>query len=299
MSKIVQGTYAAVTTPRKEDGSLDLKALRFWLRFLMDAGICGFAINGATGEFPLITADELKQLLENANDEIHKKAHLVIGIGTAGTARSVELGKIAMDAGADAVLLPMPYFFPYEQDDLKSFCTSVAAGVDLPILLYNLPQFTSGLTPETSLSLIRECDNIIGIKDSSGSLDTVRLLKQELPEACRIIGNDNALIPALKEHLADGVISGVACVLPELMQQIFEAGIFAANTGLETKLQDFIEQLNIMPTPWGLKVMAEARGITKASFPFPLSASRVAQSAQLITWFQQNQQSLCSALIRA
>lgn len=296
MAKLIQGTYAAAVTPRTSEGALDIPALRTWLRFLLSAGIRGFALNGATGEFPLITASEVQQLLETASEELKGKAEFLVGVGTAGTTRSIELGKLAVQAGAQGLLLPMPSFFPYAQDDLASFSRSVTAKIDLPILLYNLPQFTTGLAPETSLNLIRECENIIGIKDSSGSLDTVRLLKREAPEACRIIGNDNALIPALQEDLADGVISGVACVLPELMQQIFSSGASAANSPLGQLLKAFIAQLDVMPTPWGLKVMAEARAIAPATFPFPRSSSRIQQSEQLIAWFHQNSQTLCARL---
>jgi 4-hydroxy-tetrahydrodipicolinate synthase len=183
----------------------------------------------------------------------------------------------------------MPSFFPYAQDDLMAFCLRVADSVETPVLLYNLPQFTTGLEPETTLALLRACPNIVGIKDSSGSLDTVELLKRELPEACRIIGNDGALAQALRRGLADAVVSGVACVLPELMTALFASGYNGEpDPLLEEALNAFIAQLDTMPTPWALKVMAEARGLTPAWFALPLSARRQGQREALSQWLQQN-----------
>jgi 4-hydroxy-tetrahydrodipicolinate synthase len=292
MEKVIRGVYSAVITPRRPDGRIDEAALRSWLSFLVDAGVRGFAINGATGEFCLTTKEEFRFLMELTAEELSGRAVFVAGIGAGSVIASVQLGEIANDAGACGVLLPMPYFFPYSQEDLMEYTRGVAGELESQILLYNLPQFTSGLEPETSLRLIRECPNVVGIKDSSGSLDTVSLLTEEEPGACRVIGNDGVLVKALKNGVADAVVSGVACVLPELITQIFDAGTtqrFGSDgTARAEALSGFIEQLDKLPTPWGLKVMAEARGIAKASFPMPLAEKRRALVQELALWFEQN-----------
>jgi 4-hydroxy-tetrahydrodipicolinate synthase len=292
MNKLVQGTYAAIITPRKLDGKIDQQKLRSWLTFLVEVGIQGFAINGATGEFCLVAEDEFRPLMETVADALRGKVPFLAGIGAAASTTAVRLGQIAHDAGARGLLLPMPYFFPYAQDDLSSFCRSVAGQLDSPVLLYNLPQFTSGLEPATSHALICECENIVGIKDSSGSLETLRLLTEESPDACRIVGNDGVLASALQEGLADGVISGVACVLPELIVKIMEARTVSKPTSellaLSRKLEIFIEQLDKLPTPWGIKLIAEARGLAQAAFPFPLSMRREEQARELSEWFTRN-----------
>ncbi|NUQ30555.1 MAG: dihydrodipicolinate synthase family protein, partial [Acidobacteriaceae bacterium] len=220
MAKLVTGVYAAVLTPRDAAGKIDAGQLRGWIEFLLGKGVQGFAINGATGEFPLVTEAEFSELMEIVAGTVAGRGSFLAGVGAAGSADAIRRGKIAYEAGARALLLPMPYFFPYSQGDLTAFCREVAENVETPILLYNLPQFTSGLHPEASLALIERCSNIIGIKDSSGSLETVSLLSKRAPNACRIIGNDGALAPGLKSKVADGVVSGVSCVLPELITAI-------------------------------------------------------------------------------
>ena len=164
------------------------------------------------------------------------------------------------------------------------------------MLLYNLPQFTSGLDPQTSLELIREGKPIVGIKDSSGSLDTLQLLTDAAIGARRIVGNDDVLARALEQRLLDGVVSGVACVLPELVRRLYTVGMTGSGSEefseLSTALTSFIKQIRPLPTPWGLKMIAEARGVLDATYPMPLSPEREAQKAALLRWFQTNRAQL-------
>lgn len=278
------GVYAALLSPRRADGAVDLDALRHQVNLPARELLAGYALNGATGEFTCASPEELAQTLKVARNAA-PQAQILAGIGAGDVHGAVLRGTIAKDEGADAVLLPMPAFFPYRQDDLRAFSMAVADAVPLPVLLYNLPQFTSGLDVDTVLSLLREHDNIAGIKDSSGSLDIVRAMTVEKVAGARIIGNDAALCPAMEHGLCDGVVSGVACALPELMTSIFAASpsseSFAEGKAL---LKEFIEHLNPLPTPWGLKVVSEVRGFTMASYPFPLSPERAAEAAELKVW---------------
>jgi len=286
--KEVFGVYAAVLTPRHADDSVDVPALRKLIAFLMEQGISTFAMNGATGEFCLTTPEQLRLILTTVKDASKGKAQILCGVGAAGSTGAIELAAIAESEGVKALLLPMPYFFPYQQEDLDAFCRAVASSTSLPVMLYNLPQFTSGLSKETVRALITEVPNIIGIKDSSGSLEILGDLTAHGVDACRIVGNDSALAPAMLEGVCDGVVSGVACALPEVILALYAQ---AGNTGsAEFKtasllLDEFIEQLNPFPTPWGLKWIAEARGVITAAFAQPVTAHRVAQSKAMAAWF--------------
>jgi 4-hydroxy-tetrahydrodipicolinate synthase len=277
--------YAAPITPRDADGRLDAAVLAHMLEFLMERGVRAFAINGATGEYCLNSQAELGRLLETVARTLAGKARFLCGIGAAGFHGAVENGRLAMAAGADAVLLPMPHFFPYEQDDLRAFCLEVAARLSTDILLYNLPQFTSGLANDTVFELIRTCPSIRGIKDSSGSLDLLRELTISLPEAVRLVGSDDALPQALREGICDGVVSGVAGAVPELILPLFEAG-GASNAPAIERLREFIRELDRFPVPWGLKWIAESRGMAPAHFSLPLSGKRALEGARLQQWFR-------------
>jgi 4-hydroxy-tetrahydrodipicolinate synthase len=288
--KLVRGVSAAVLTPRLPDGSVDAPSLRKLLEFLLDRGISSFALNGATGEFCMTTPTQLRTLLSVAKEVTGDAAEFLCGVGAPDTAGSIMFARIAQDAGVKGLLLPMPYFFPYQQGDLEEFSRSVAAAVSLPVLLYNLPQFTSGLQKETVHTLITEVPNIIGIKDSGGSLDILRHLSEQRVDACRIVGDDSILSAALRAKVCDGVISGVACGVPELILALYSRGEqdgsveFAQAT---QALDELVAQLSVFPTPWGLKWIAQARGVLQAAFPLPNSPARTAQGRQLEQWFKQ------------
>ncbi len=287
--KLVQGVYAALLSPRQVDDSIEENAFTRLLEFLLERGISSFALNGATGEFCLTEPQHLRALFS----VVHRTCsspRILCGIGAAGRARTIELAKIAAGEGARAVLLPMPYFFPYGQDDLEAFVHAVATSVSLPILLYNLPSFTSQLDAETSFRLIRDVPNVVGIKDSSESTATLRLLTDRQIPACRLVGNDGMLVEALRERVCDGVVSGVACVLPELIRAIFderEDTRSARFAQLHAMLNAFIDQLTRLPVPWGLKWIAEARGICDAAFSQPVAEVRKQQGRELTEWFRQ------------
>ena len=277
----VQGVYAAVLVPRFPDGKLDAGGFRAILEFLRTRRLTKVVVNGATGEYCLTAPEELAQMLAICREAM-PGGEVLCSIGAAGLAGCLELGRIAMEQGARALLLPMPHFFPYAQDDLRTFCTAVAARLDAPMLLYNLPRFTTPLELDTVRALIDAVPNILGIKDSSGSLTILSGLR---PGACRIVGDDSVLVPALDAGVCDGVVSGVAGVLPELTTLLFHQRTSPEYPPAVQLLSELIRHLSAFPVPWGLKLIADFRGITPAWFSQPLSAARTAQSEDLRRWF--------------
>lgn len=287
---LVTETFAALSVPRRNGGTLDEPAFRREIEFLLEQSIRGMVINGATGEYCLTTADDLGKMLAIAGKTTAGRAEYFCGIGSAAVQDCIEKSRIAEQGGAKCLLLPPPHYFPYEQDDLEAFCYEVAGAVSLPILLYNLPQFTNNhYQPETVLKLIRDVPGILGIKDSSGSLDTLRAMTHE-GLGNRIVGNDNVLAQALREGVCDGVISGVACAVPELLIALFDRRHDPESASFKeaaSALAEFIEHLNGFPVPWGLKWIQEVRGILPATFSQPLSKRRIAQGRDFQAWFLQ------------
>jgi len=288
MPKPVEGLYAALLVPRDAEGRVDEESFRKTVEFLAERGLRRVVLNGATGEYCLTAPDELRRLLEISREALAGEGEFLCSIGSAGLAPSLALGRMALEAGARALLLPMPYFFPYSQDDLRCYCAAVAEALPAPILLYNLPRFTTGLEPATVERLVEDVPNIAGIKDSSGSLEILRRLTAGgAARACRIVGDDAVLAEALDEGVADGGISGVAGVLPELLRALFPGGPCQAEVrGRAAALMaELIPRLSCLPVPWGLKWMAEWRGIAPARFAQPVSAARRGQAEEFRDWF--------------
>src|SRR5687767_7122084 len=164
----MKGLFAAVATPVDGDGRLDLAALDRLIEFLLAAGVDGICVGGATGEYPHFQIRERAQVIRRAAERLPRNRALLVGIGAPSARRVIKLGRLAAEEGSEALLLPMPMFFRYEQDDLRAFCVHVSRELAAPCLLYDLPDFTNGLAPATVLSLLREEEFIVGIKDSSG-----------------------------------------------------------------------------------------------------------------------------------
>ncbi|MBK9168893.1 MAG: dihydrodipicolinate synthase family protein [Bryobacterales bacterium] len=285
----ISGPMAALLTPRDASGAFDADALRRNVAFVMERGSTGVCVNGATGEYTRATVEERRCAVEVANEALAGSGVLVAGCGGATWNECYTLAAHALDCGAQAVLVPTPHFFPYEDHDLEAFYTELARRLDGPILLYNLPQFTSGLPTAVAVRLIHDVASIVGIKDSSGSLTTLRELSANgFADSCRIVGHDAVLPEAFDEHCLDGIISGVAGVVPELNVALYE--VFAA-ADMERRrtvlaLQDeLLEQLAPLPVPWALKIIAARRGLGAVSFPIPLSEKRKAQVRGFAAWF--------------
>ena len=198
-------------------------------------------------------------------------------------------------------MLPPPYFFPYSQTDVEAFYIEAARQIAGPLFIYNLPTFTTPVETDIILRLVESVPNIVGVKDSSGSLDTLEALtKRSELSVCRMVGHDGVLCRALRMNSCDGAISGVAGVLPELIVPLFEChqdGDASRFNFFREKLDELLIQLDTFPAPWGLKVIAQYRGFFKAQFPLPLSEERVQQIRSFERWFDKWWQSLNQGLL--
>lgn len=286
----VRGIYCALFTPRRADGSLDKEVLRSNAEFLLGAGLDGLVLNGATGEYLHSREEDFASLLQIVS-ETAGAGGFIAGIGGPDMSLSIRNGRMAMEAGALALLLPAPHFFRYGQEDLIAYVQHVVKAVNAPVLLYNLPQFTNGYDTATVLSLVSPGGRVIGIKDSSGSLDTLRALSEGgFSHASRIVGNDQVLVQARYEGISDGVISGVASALPELILYLGTADFEAdpeRYTAATALLDELIEQLAPFPVPWGLKFIAERRGLGDMGSVIPVAASRAVQVSHLTSWLEE------------
>lgn len=278
-----QHLYAAVLVPRGAGGEVDEDGFRNELEFLLARKITGIVLNGATGEYCAAQFGEVARLLAVCRETLRGRAEFLCCIGAASFAGGRALADAAAEYGAAALLLPMPHFFPYSQDDLRSYCSAMAESAAVPILLYNLPRFTTPLDAATVVDLTGTVRNIVGIKDSSGALDIFRAL--DGTGTHRFVGDDGVLVEALGAGLCEGAISGVAGVLPELTRFLCgarEGGRYGAAAAL---LDELIEHLSVFPTPWGLKLIAECRGLAPAHFLQPLSPLREQQACEFRSWF--------------
>ena len=285
----IRGTIAALITPRLSDGSLDLDAFTNLVRFTTARGVTGLAIGGATSEYPRLDFGHRERLLETACETAENGTTVIAAIGAADFAGTQRLAAHAASCGADALLAPPPFFFPYGETDVEAFYESLARQTNLPILIYNLPSFTTGVSPDLAARLVSSQPGVIGAKDSSGRLDMLAALNALSPTPCRLVGNDSVLAEALRLNLCDGCISGIAGVVPELTSTLVNAGLSHDAETLaraSALLDEILSRLEVLPTPWALQVIAAERGLAQDSYALPLSPERRAQIESLRAWFR-------------
>lgn len=261
----IQGIYSAAVTPRRL-GTQDINLGAMWdlVDYLVSHGAQGIVFLGSTGEFLHFSPAEKMRLMGLAVKR--SRVPVIFNCSHSSFDGVVEMAQAADASGAGAVLVMPPYFYPYTREQIADFYRQVAetAQLECPLLLYNIPQFTSPIDFDTALGLLRE-GTVQGIKDSSGDLSHFQRLQEARREQhfSLMLGNDAILVQARTAAGCDGVISGVACSIPELVIALDRAvagGVTEAVTRLEARLRQFLEQIDKLPTPVGVKEATAARG---------------------------------------
>jgi len=215
MFKIFKGSTVAIVTPFKDD-KIDSKTLKKLVEFQIQNGTDGILPCGTTGESPTLDYDEHEEVIEVCIEAANGKVPVMAGTGSNSTDEAVEITKKAAKAGADASLQVSPYYNKPTQRGLYLHFKAVADSVDIPIILYNIAGRTAvNILPETIAKLARDCKNIVGVKEASGSLDQMAQTKALCPPDFQLLSGDDSLTLPLLSIGGIGVISVVANIAPK------------------------------------------------------------------------------------
>jgi 4-hydroxy-tetrahydrodipicolinate synthase len=291
MSFRASGVLAALVTPIDDAGRVDLAAFDRVIEFVMERGVHGIVVGGGTAEYPDFEIADRSRLAARAVERMAGRGPVITCVGTASIHSTLRLAQMAVETGCDALLVPMPYFFRYEQQDLAAFCEQVCRFVSAPCLLYNLPSFTNGLAVETAVQLLESVPNLVGLKDSSGEKVNLDPLAQARRNAgfSLFVGDDSLLLDALRVGW-DGVVSGIACFAPELITAVYHShktGHDADAAAYQAALDALIEEIVRLPIPWGVRVGLAARGLSNGPMHVPPSPERRRQMEALSSWLKR------------
>src|SRR5690606_9670880 len=253
----LNGLFSALLTPVRPDGEIDFEQLSRLIDFVLSSGVDGICIGGATSEYPHFDIAQRRELISFAAEQLRGRGRLIVAIGSSSYFQSLKLGRQAADVGSDALMLPMPHFFHYDQADLMWFCRRIARELAFPVLIYHLPQFTQQLSLEAIIELINSEEFIVGIKDSSGDPVCQRLLSSTRSKTSfrLFVGNDSLVVDGLRAGW-DGVISGISSCCPELLVSLYASirrGDLEAAEAYHRSIQELIQRVSQLPFPWGLK----------------------------------------------
>ena len=291
MKSPINGAFAALATPIDDWGRPDLSAFERLTDFVLERGVDGVVIGGATGEYTHFDMDERFRVAAQAAKHVGSRSKVFTCIGTSSIHSTLQLARRVAELGNEALLLPLPYFFRYDQGDLAAFCEIVCASVDARFLLYNLPSFTNPLEVATAIHLLENVPNLVGMKDSSGQKSNLAPLAEARADGrfSLLVGDDSLLLTAARAGW-NGVISGIACFAPELITAVHRShrsGRAKEAARLQEMLDQIIEWVVRLPIPWAVRVGLAARGIANGPMHLPPSAERAKVIVDFGDWFQK------------
>ncbi|MFN8614609.1 MAG: 4-hydroxy-tetrahydrodipicolinate synthase [Vampirovibrionales bacterium] len=270
----------AMVTPFNAEGALDVDALRSLAVYLIqqqhnDA----LLVNGTTGESPTTSTDEKLSIIRHVKEALNQAGcvrPIIAGAGTNNTATTAQLAQASVQAGADALLIVVPYYNKPSQAGMLAHFGVVAQAVpNTPIIIYNIPGRTGVLMlPETMASLHAQYPNIVGVKQSHGDMEAVGTIGRLLPPSFIVWSGDDPLTLPMMTNGATGVISVLSHVAgPTIAQMMaaYQQGDVAKAQGLHQQLLPIGQQLFTLPNPTIIKSLLAHQGvIPSAVFRLPL-----------------------------
>jgi len=216
----LKGVFPALVTPFvKKTEEVDEEAYRLLIRSCLPH-VDGLVTSGTTGEFPYLTRDEQRRLVEIALEEAGAKP-VIAGCGASSTQEALTLARDAQAAGASAALVVTPFFLHPSDKGVYQHFYDIATAVDLPIILYNIPQVMDRYLPRTVVQDLADLPTVVALKDSSGDLTyTMELLEYAGDRIDFFVGHDEVVLPALAGGVS-GMILASAQVYPDVWQQVF------------------------------------------------------------------------------
>lgn len=218
------GVFPALTTPFAADGSVSLADLKHNLHRYNGTDLAGYVVLGSTGESVLLSREEADGILATAKEAAGPEKKLIAGTGAESTAETIARTKRAAELGYHAALVKTPHYYKpaYEPEVLITHYRRVADNSPIPVLLYSVPQFTGVALEAPEVAALAEHPNIIGIKDSSGSVQRVgEIIAATRREFQVLVGSASTMYPSLMIG-ARGVILALADALPEKCVALYD-----------------------------------------------------------------------------
>ena len=276
----------AMVTPFNADGSINYEAGADFADWLLANGSDGLVVEGSTGEAATMDMDEKIKFMQTIVARVNGRAKIVAGAGTNCTASTIDLVKKMEACGVDGVLVVGPYYNKPTQEGYYQHFAAVAKATKLPIIVYNVPGRTGGnIAPETVARLAADFSNIVAIKEAAGNVAQTAELYRVLPEDFSIYSGDDGLILPLLSVGACGLISVLANVNGNILQQLMQAyseGRVKDAADLNKVMVPLAKAMFIESNPIPIKAaVTKVTGIEAGAPRLPLTPISAAAEAKL------------------
>ena len=276
---ILRGLGIALITPFTPEGEVDYKALARLVDYQIQNGADFLCILATTGETPCLSKDE-KEKIKNLVVEINKgRLPILMGCGGNNTKTVIEELQATDWSGISAILSVCPYYNKPSQEGLYQHFKAIANASPLPVVLYNVPGRTGvNLTPETTVRLANDVDNIVAIKEASGNLEQVDEIIKNKPDGFDVISGDDALTFSMVASGAAGVISVIGNALPKEFSRMIRLefnGEYEAARNIHHKFTELYKLLFVDGNPAGVKALLHEMGFIENVLRLPLVPTRI------------------------
>ncbi|MGB9474768.1 MAG: 4-hydroxy-tetrahydrodipicolinate synthase [Candidatus Udaeobacter sp.] len=279
-----RGTFTAVVTPFR-NGAIDFAAFEKLIESQIAAGISGVVAVGTTGESPTLSHEERQELIRATVATAKKRCQVLAGTGSNATQHAVADTKRAEKLGVNGALLVAPYYNKPSQEGLFRHFKAIADATSLPILLYNIPSRCGvDIAPDTVTRLAKACENIVSIKEASGSVERISELRARLPESFTILSGDDSLTLPFMSVGAVGVVSVASNLFPAevcALVRAYGSGDAKLAFDLHRKMLPLFKDLFIEPNPVPIKTALGWRGAMSGEVRLPLCEMSEANQARL------------------
>ena len=217
-----QGVMSALVTPFK-NGLPDFAAYEALIEGQIEAGIAGVIPVGTTGETSTLSVEEHKSMVTRCIEIVRGRIRVLAGAGSNNTSEAIELAAYAKAKGADGVLVVAPYYNKPSQEGLYQHYKAINDAVQIPIVLYNVPSRTVVDLATTTVVRLSALPNIVGIKDATGDLERLSLMRNQIEKPFCYLSGDDASFLGYMAHGGHGVISVTSNLAPALMVALHKA----------------------------------------------------------------------------
>lgn len=277
------GSMTAIVTPFC-DGRIDAEGLERLIEFQVSNGTSAIVPCGSTGESATLTHAEHAEVVRLAVQFVRGRVPIIAGTGSNSTTEAIALTRAAKEAGATAALLISPYYNKPTQEGIYQHYKAVAESTGFPLIVYNIPGRTGSKIEATTMARLAEIDNIVGLKDATGSLDEVQEVIRLCGDKIEVYSGDDSLTLPILAVGGAGVISVVANVMPKQSAEMVaecRRGNWEGGRRLHYQLLPLIRTLFLETNPIPVKAAVAMMGYCRDQLRLPLLPMSEAPRAKL------------------
>lgn len=270
-----RGAFTALVTPFDDSAEhIDWDAYEKLVASQLDGGISGLVPCGTTGETPTLTDAEQVEVIQKTVAFAKGRVPVLAGTGSFSTKKSIQSSKAALEAGADAVMIVMPYYNKPSQAGMIRHVELIAKEISAPIVLYNIPgRCVVELTVDSMLRILDTCKNVVAVKDASGNVMWLQDLLRRAGDRVTVLSGDDPLTLPMMSVGARGVISVTSNVLPKPVAEVCTdvlAGRWEQAKQKHLKLYPLHKALFVEPNPQAVKAALAHQGRMRPSVRPPM-----------------------------